>query len=124
VRNITTETIQILLNYNWPGNIRELENTIEYMMTFCDGTNLTPDDLPERIKNPKTTNTIPSAGNIYRPLKQSVEEYERSIIRELSSAYGDSPSREDVQKICQILGISVASYYRKLNGKKTVSEDP
>ena len=44
------EAIQILQKYNWPGNIRELENAIVRATALCDGI-VRPEDLPERINH-------------------------------------------------------------------------
>lgn len=48
--SFSREAIQILENYNWPGNIRELENSIVRATALCDGI-VRPEDLPERINN-------------------------------------------------------------------------
>ena len=44
------EALQLLENYNWPGNIRELENAVVRAAALCD-TKVRPEDLPERIRN-------------------------------------------------------------------------
>ena len=44
------EALQLLENYNWPGNIRELENAVVRAAALCD-TTVRPEDLPERIRN-------------------------------------------------------------------------
>ncbi|PKN83244.1 MAG: hypothetical protein CVU46_17470, partial [Chloroflexi bacterium HGW-Chloroflexi-8] len=36
VEDITPRAMQALLNYDWPGNIRELDHAIEFSMMFCD----------------------------------------------------------------------------------------
>ena len=49
VKVISDETIQMLANYSWPGNIRELGNFIERMVVLSVGDNITPRDLPEKV---------------------------------------------------------------------------
>ncbi len=39
----------ILMNYDYPGNIRQLENIIEHAVALCEGVNITLDDLPEYL---------------------------------------------------------------------------
>jgi transcriptional regulator with GAF, ATPase, and Fis domain len=39
-----------LMAYAWPGNVRELENFMERLSILCEGSQVTPDDLPEKIK--------------------------------------------------------------------------
>ena len=46
----SAEAIQALMTYQWPGNIRELENVIERGLLFAESTALTMDDLNEQIK--------------------------------------------------------------------------
>ncbi|MEW6376407.1 MAG: sigma-54 dependent transcriptional regulator [Thermodesulfobacteriota bacterium] len=53
VSRITEEALSKMMNYNWPGNIRELKNTIEKIMNFKEGETITLEDLPEEIRNLK-----------------------------------------------------------------------
>jgi two-component system response regulator AtoC len=49
IRSITPEARRLLMEYAWPGNIRELENVIERAMVLADGEALADTDLPERV---------------------------------------------------------------------------
>ncbi len=40
----------LLANYTWPGNVRELENFMERLSILCEGPQVTPADLPEKIQ--------------------------------------------------------------------------
>ncbi len=46
VRGISAEALALLQAYTWPGNIRQLENTIFRAMVLCDGDQLVPEDFP------------------------------------------------------------------------------
>jgi DNA-binding NtrC family response regulator len=46
---ITNEAMQVLLEYEWPGNIRELKNCLERMMAFSSGPLLHRHDLPTTV---------------------------------------------------------------------------
>jgi len=48
-KKIAPETIHHLVAYTWPGNIRELENLIRYLMVTTQDEVIRPDDLPEHI---------------------------------------------------------------------------
>lgn len=41
--------MQFLVNYSWPGNIRELANFVERMVVLSIGSTITPRDLPEKV---------------------------------------------------------------------------
>jgi len=53
IHRISRAAINILIRYNWPGNVREMSNTIENAVIFCKGRELIPANLPEELR--KTT---------------------------------------------------------------------
>ncbi len=52
IETVSAEVMQIFEEYNWPGNIRELEHTIEYAFIQCKHNIITVDDLPAEIESP------------------------------------------------------------------------
>ena len=52
VEGVTQEALDILVNYRWRGNVRQLENTIERSMIFVQGEKLDVCDLPGELKEP------------------------------------------------------------------------
>jgi DNA-binding NtrC family response regulator len=50
IEKISPEVWEIFMNYNWPGNIRELENTVESSIALSNGKILLAEDLPLRIR--------------------------------------------------------------------------
>ena len=49
ISQVSQTAMRILLDYHWPGNVRELENAIEHGFVLCNGTILSPDELPREI---------------------------------------------------------------------------
>jgi DNA-binding NtrC family response regulator len=49
VRRLSEEALHLLLNYPWPGNIRELENVLERAFVLCQGEEITVADLPAHL---------------------------------------------------------------------------
>ncbi|MCB0308331.1 MAG: sigma-54-dependent Fis family transcriptional regulator [Bdellovibrionales bacterium] len=50
VKGVTPEALQVLMDYDWPGNIRELENSLERAMILVTGDLITIDNLPKSVK--------------------------------------------------------------------------
>ncbi|OQB17260.1 MAG: Transcriptional regulatory protein ZraR [Deltaproteobacteria bacterium ADurb.Bin207] len=59
VAGVEKESLELLRQYSWPGNIRELENVIERAVLFCDGTNITPADLSPEVRETQTPSCPP-----------------------------------------------------------------
>ena len=57
---ISHEALELLQPYTWPGNIRELENTIEGAVARSQQVVLVPDDLPESIRNRQSDDGAPT----------------------------------------------------------------
>jgi two-component system response regulator PilR (NtrC family) len=114
IGGITTECLDILSRLEFKGNVRELENIIEHSMTFASGDKITPDALPERIResNPKIA---PDAESIYKvpaggmDLEGLLADIEKSL---LLDALGKTRNvRKDA---ADLLGISFRSIRYKL----------
>lgn len=50
IRSISPAAFSFLRAYDFPGNVRELENVVERAVTFCEGTVIRPEHLPERLR--------------------------------------------------------------------------
>ncbi|MDF2677635.1 MAG: modulated sigma54 specific transcriptional regulator, Fis family [Bacillota bacterium] len=78
---ISKKVLQIFMDYSWPGNIRELEHSIESAISLYDGELIREEHLPFQFKNfhpNKTYSTIDT--NVLQPLNKAVEKVEREII--------------------------------------------
>lgn len=72
---IEPQALEILCEYSWPGNIRELQNVIERAVILCKGT-ITVSDLPDILRQPAVISDIPREGG------GSLRERERAGILE------------------------------------------
>ncbi len=76
---ITREVVNVLSNYLFPGNVRELENLIERMVVLSDGEKITLQDVPQSITKP-----VETFGNVRMELPAeniSLDAVEKEIIR-------------------------------------------
>src|SRR5260370_1494226 len=46
--------MEVLLDYSWPGNVRQLESAIERAILLCEGDKVMPRDLPQEVLSRKT----------------------------------------------------------------------
>lgn len=76
IKNVSPEAMELMTNYEWRGNIRELENAIERAMVLADGTAILPEHLPlpaEVMLN----QDVPKSGTL-----EAVEALEKKLILE------------------------------------------
>ena len=118
---LSNSLIDIFLNYHWPGNIRELENIIEYLVNVSNDIEISISDLPNRFLNLKKNNQnnldnyILTNNNDFfeeKSLKELTKNYEKYIIQKMINKYGDST--EDKEKISKILKVNISTLYRKM----------
>lgn len=101
---ISESALTALLAYNWPGNIRELQNAIERAF-ILSGDEITEDDLPAKIGNRSDTSELPA--DRYEML--SLEEVERRYVLDVMAR-----SDNDKVRAAKALGIDLSTLYRKL----------
>jgi len=82
VTGLSAPALRILMAYGWPGNVRQLETTIERAMLLCEGSMIEPADLPEELLAPAAP--AASAGPFrLPPLPEegfSLEQFEKQLI--------------------------------------------
>lgn len=103
-KDISTEVYQYFLEYSWPGNIRELRNTIEYCMNIIEENEKSIElkHLPPKLLNSKEKD---------KKIK-TLAELEKDAIKNLLQIYGNSSEAKKI--IAKSLGIGIATLYRKM----------
>ncbi len=98
------EAEKLLLNYHFPGNIRELKNLVEYGVIFAEGAYIKREDIESKM--------FVKENKVQEPLSSLTREFERQIILTKLKLKGeDLNAKKDLAKD---LGISLATLYRKL----------
>lgn len=107
-RSFSSEAIELLNDYAWPGNIRELKNCVERMAVLSSGDIITAESIPPQISNSRSRRSKKVIEN-YR-LQDIMEKTERDTIQAvLSLTHGNKARAID------ILGISKRNFYMKLD---------
>lgn len=105
---ISEEAVNILYNYDWPGNIRELKNSIEFASNMTEDYIIKLEHLPKVIQSEGIKKNIIKL----KPLEEAIREAEVSEIKRAISTYGDTVQGK--KKAAEALGISLATLYNKL----------
>ena len=113
VTGIEADAMDVLLSYSWPGNIREVENVIEYAINMEQSDTITVDSLPEKlVRKNKHVNSGSGTGMMHINLKTQLDSAERLIIRNCLNSTGWS--LEGKRLAAEQLGISESTLYRRL----------
>lgn len=109
-KKVSTSLIATLMNYEWPGNIRQLENLIERLVVISSEEILDVTHLPANILNlPKENEEIDFWGkDEIIPLKEAVESVEKLL---LTKTFKFVSTYEEAAKI---LGVDTSTVYRKV----------
>ncbi len=104
IQGVDEETMRLLINYEWKGGIRELENVIERAIILCEGERITAQDLPPNITAAQGDGGIPVR------LKDAVARFERQHIQRILKT-----TRGNKEEAARLLDISLSSLYRKID---------
>ena len=104
-KTINKEAMELLMKYDWAGNVRELENVIERALILDEGGVIGPEDLPDKIRfgeNHRGSLIIDSP-------TLTLEELEKEYILKVLNH-----TRWQKKRTSEILGINASTLYRKL----------
>jgi len=100
---IENDALRALMNYEFRGGVRELENIIERAIIFCKGNKITLEDLGERIRSYKNSQEYPES------LKEATSMFEKEHILKILRKYN-----YDKEEAAKALNIGLSSLYRKM----------
>ncbi len=102
IKGFSREALQILRNYSYPGNVRELENIVERAVILEKSPTITPESLPQSLKLFQIETLEP--GRV-KPLEEIDREYARDVVEMLGG---------NKTEAARLLGISRTSLWRML----------
>lgn len=104
------ETVEILKNLEWSGNVRQLANVMEHAVILSDGEKITPDDLPQKLTGRSGVASGASTELPFGDQPMTLRDMEdKMIARVLSKHEGDKPAA------AKELGIALKTLYNRLN---------
>lgn len=90
--SIAKEALRTLMDYHWPGNIRELENTIERAMVLADDNRIEVESLPDKLRQERERPQLQFLGDDLS-IKKAVRTIERELIRRSLEKTGGNRTR-------------------------------
>ena len=107
ITDVSKDVLERFIDYNWPGNIRELKNILEHICILCKDTVITIDDLPADFGA--------SIGHSL-PLESNKNNSNKAILQALEKA------RWNKTRAAQLLGISRRTLYRRLENQNIMAD--
>jgi two-component system nitrogen regulation response regulator NtrX len=113
------ETIVFLQGYNWPGNIRQLRNVVEWLhiMSNDNDTLVSIDKLPQDLAGNKIDITLGNEQIITQPLKSARDIFEKEYLRAQLSRFSGN-----ISKTADFVGMERTALHRKLKILKIANE--
>jgi two-component system response regulator AtoC len=104
VSEVSLDGMKLMMNYSWPGNIRELKNAIERAMILADKDRIDVAHLPIRIADPHSANPLPRGSNNFLvrlpPEGAGLDEIEKKLLEQaMEYAHGNKTKASKLLKI-------------------------
>lgn len=114
--SIRADALRLLERYSWPGNVREMSNVIEHLTQLSRGREITPEDIPEKIREDLQAHHV-ELPRAQTPLLELVEGWDHlPTLDELEGRYIQVLLKHERRKsrVADILGKDRTTLYRKL----------
>jgi two-component system response regulator PilR (NtrC family) len=108
IQGFTNEAMNVLMQYQWKGEVRELENVVERAVIFCDKEFIGLEHLPEYFRQVASQHPSLAPGG-HQTLRDAVKAFERTYIEQVLAQ-----NDRNKEATAQALGVSLSSLYRKM----------
>jgi DNA-binding NtrC family response regulator len=107
VRGLTPETKKLMVDYSWPGNVRQLESAIERAILLCEGDLITLEDLPTEVRQ----EVGPASEGAFKLPAEGInfEEVERNLIMQAMEQ-----TDFNITKAAKLLGLTFRTLQYRL----------
>jgi two-component system response regulator PilR (NtrC family) len=108
IQGFTNEAMSVLMQYQWKGEVRELENVVERAVIFCDKELISLEHLPDYFRQVASQHSTIAPGG-HQTLRDAVKAFERTYIEQVLAQ-----NDRNKEATAQALGVSLSSLYRKM----------
>ena len=119
-KRIGLRAMQVLENYEWPGNVRQLENIIERLLIMTEGSNISPQSIKEYLRISEPSDNTISINDVIiphlMPLKKAVSIVEKELVKRALDTCGST------RAAATVLGVAHTSIIRKV-AKHKLNQD-
>ncbi|MDR1247448.1 MAG: sigma 54-interacting transcriptional regulator [Clostridiales Family XIII bacterium] len=103
-KRVDKRAMSALVSYDWPGNIRQLQNAIEYAAIMCRNDTIFAEDLPLELQKGRALRLIGGAGNEKQPsLDEAMGEYVRHVV---------GSNNDNISRAAKALNVSRSTVYK------------
>ncbi len=109
VAGVSEAVLNAFQNYSWPGNVREMRNTLERAIIVCDGAVVETKHLPPGFGQSSLRSSTEDGDTVHLGVGTTVEEAEKRLILKTLESTNNNKTRA-----AEILGISLKTLHNKL----------
>jgi DNA-binding NtrC family response regulator len=113
--NLSKSALKVMLEYDWPGNVRQLRNVVERAVVLAEGDEITLDLLPEEVtsNNPQKQNSIQVIDEVEGPISSNFKEAKREFERKYIERCLDQTAG-NITQAAALLGMHRQSLQHKI----------